>query len=97
MMRRGEGIRPAQADTGFDGSDIGLFSDDAKAHPPATGSAPPILGYRDRAARPEDRTTPPTDPDEHNWRIRLLKLRVRDLLVELFDLLGQQPDDPLFS
>ena len=29
--------------------------------------------FRDRAARPEGRTTPPTDPDERNERIRFLR------------------------
>jgi hypothetical protein len=41
---------------------------------------PDLIGrnscFRDRAARPAGRTTPPTDPDERNERIRFLEVVV---------------------
>jgi len=40
------------------------------------GRAREVGCFRDRAARPAGRTTPPTDPDERNERIRFLEVVV---------------------
>ncbi len=53
-----------------------ITSSDPDDMMPPADSVYKLSCFRDRAARPEGRTTPPTDPGERNERIRFLEVVV---------------------